>query len=184
MLQARGGPLVTEPSHAVFLSYASQDQGAAQRICEALRTAGVEVWFDQSALRGGDVWDQTIRHQIRECAIFIPIISASSQARLEGYFRLEWRLADQRTHLMAKSRPFLLPVCIDDTLESAAEVPESFLAVQWLRLPAGSSLTKLTDRLSVLLAGDPSAGSQSQSRLAASSHYATVYAQWGNTGKA
>jgi TolB-like protein/tetratricopeptide (TPR) repeat protein len=128
------------------------------------------VWLDQSELRGGDVWDQKIRRQIRECAIFIPIISASSQARLEGYFRLEWRLADQRTHLMAKSRAFLLPVCIDDTLESAAEVPESFLAVQWLRLPAGGSLAELTDRLSALLAGDLSAGShQSRSGPGASS---------------
>ena len=160
---------MSEPSHAVFLSYASQDAGAAQRICDSLRAAGIEVWFDQSELRGGDIWDQTIRRQIRECAIFIPIISASTQARLEGYFRLEWRLADQRTHLMAKSRAFLLPVCIDDTLELEAEVPESFLAVQWLRLPAGSSLAELTDRLSALLAGDPSAGSQLQSRLAASS---------------
>ena len=32
---------------AVFLSYASQDAEAAKRICEALRAAGVEVWFDQ-----------------------------------------------------------------------------------------------------------------------------------------
>jgi TolB-like protein len=158
------------PSHAVFLSYASQDAQAAQRIADALHAAGVEVWLDQSELRGGDVWDQKIRRQIRECAIFIPIISASSQARLEGYFRLEWRLADQRTHLMAKSRAFLLPVCLDDTLESAAEVPESFLAVQWLRLPAGGSLAELTDRLSALLAGDLSAGShQSRSGPGASS---------------
>ena len=36
-------PPVTEPSHAVFLSYASQDAEAAQRICEALRAAGIEV---------------------------------------------------------------------------------------------------------------------------------------------
>ncbi|TLZ43265.1 MAG: TIR domain-containing protein, partial [Gammaproteobacteria bacterium] len=56
-----GGPIVTEPSHAVFLSYASQDAGAAQRICEALRAAGIEVWFDQSELRGGDAWDAAIR---------------------------------------------------------------------------------------------------------------------------
>jgi len=160
---------VTQLSHAVFLSYASQDAQAAQKIADALRAAGVEVWLDQSELRGGDVWDQKIRRQIRECAIFIPVISASSQARLEGYFRLEWRLADQRTQLMAKSRAFLLPVCIDDTSESAAEVPESFLAVQWLRLCAGGSLAELTDRLSALLAGDPSIASQSQSRLAASS---------------
>ncbi|MSU25463.1 MAG: TIR domain-containing protein [Opitutus sp.] len=33
---------------AVFLSYASQDAAAAKRICEALRAAGVEVWFDQN----------------------------------------------------------------------------------------------------------------------------------------
>ena len=55
---------MAEGSHAVFLSYASQDAEAALRICEALRAAGVEVWFDQSALRGGDVWDRTIRKQI------------------------------------------------------------------------------------------------------------------------
>jgi len=89
-----------EPARAVFLSYASQDAEAARRIADTLRSAGVEVWFDQSELRGGDVWDQRIRHQIRECALFLPIISAHTQQRSEGYFRLEWRLAEQRTHLM------------------------------------------------------------------------------------
>jgi TIR domain-containing protein len=39
---------------AVFLSYASQDTDAAQRICAALQAAGIEVWFDQSELRGSD----------------------------------------------------------------------------------------------------------------------------------
>jgi hypothetical protein len=32
----------------VFLSYASQDAEAARKICDALRTAGIEVWFDES----------------------------------------------------------------------------------------------------------------------------------------
>lgn len=41
---------------AVFFSYASQDVAAALRICAALRAAGVEVWFDQDALVGGDTW--------------------------------------------------------------------------------------------------------------------------------
>ena len=73
---------------AVFLSYASQDAEAARRICDALRAAGVEVWFDQSELRGGDTWDAKIRKQIKECALFVPVISAATQARAEGYFRL------------------------------------------------------------------------------------------------
>jgi len=38
-------------SGAVFLSYASQDAEAARRICEALRSGGVEVWFDQEGGR-------------------------------------------------------------------------------------------------------------------------------------
>jgi tetratricopeptide (TPR) repeat protein len=128
---------------AVFLSYASQDAEAARRICEALRAAGVEVWFDQNephdvlgahGLVGGDAWDAKIRKQIKECALFVAVISANTQARTEGYFRLEWRLADQRTHLMAKGRPFLLPVVIDDTRDSEAHVPDSFNDVQWTLL--------------------------------------------------
>ena len=51
----------------VFLSYTSQDAEVARRIAEALRAAGVEVWFDQSELRGGDAWDQIIRRQIKDC---------------------------------------------------------------------------------------------------------------------
>jgi len=46
---------MTDPGKAVFLSYASQDAEAAQRLCHALRAASIEVWFDQSELRGGDV---------------------------------------------------------------------------------------------------------------------------------
>ena len=65
---------MTEPSRAVFLSYASQDAEAAGRICAALRSAGVEVWFDQSELRGGDAWDRQIRERIHDCRLFIALI--------------------------------------------------------------------------------------------------------------
>ena len=92
------------PTGAVFLSYASQDAEAAQGICEALRSAGIEVWFDQSELRGGDVWDQKIQREIHDCALFIALISDNTASRHEGYFRLEWDLADQRSHMMARSR--------------------------------------------------------------------------------
>jgi hypothetical protein len=106
---------VTDPGQAVFLSYASQDAAAALQLCNALRQAGVEVWFDQSELRGGDAWDASIRRQIKACALFIPIISRNTHRRDEGYFRLEWKLAVDRSHLMVADRPFLLPVVIDDT---------------------------------------------------------------------
>ena len=130
---------MTEPSHAVFLSYASQDAQAAQRICEALQAAGVEVFLDQSELRGGDVWDQKIRREIQDCALFMPVISRHTQARLEGYFRREWKLAIERSFDMAEQKAFLVPVVIDDTNDREAIVPERFRAVQWTRLPDGET---------------------------------------------
>jgi TolB-like protein/Tfp pilus assembly protein PilF len=141
---------MTEPSRAVFLSYASQDVEAARRICDALRAAGIEVWFDQRELRGGDAWDHKIRQQIRDCALFIPIISVNAQARSEGYFRLEWRLADQRTHLMGKSRAFLVPVCVDDTREVDADIPDSFASVHWTRLGGGETPPAFVERIARL----------------------------------
>jgi len=142
---------VTEASHAVFLSYASQDAEAAQTICQALRVEGIEVFLDQSELRGGDAWDQKIRREIRDCALFIPVISANTASRHEGYFRLEWDLADQRTHMIARSRAFLVPVCLDATTEVAADVPESFKRVQWTHLPGGHTPPAFVERIKGLL---------------------------------
>lgn len=124
---------------AVFLSYASQDAAAARRLCEALRAAGVEVWFDLNELVGGDAWDAKIRRQIKECALFLPLISTATQARREGYFRLEWKLGAQRTHMMAAGTPFMLPVVLDGTHDVDALVPDEFREVQWTRLPAGEA---------------------------------------------
>ena len=117
---------MSETNKAVFLSYASQDAEAARRICEALRAAGIEVWFDQSELRGGDAWDQSIRKQIKSCALFLPVISHTTHDRREGYFRLEWRLAVDRCLLMDANQAFLLPIVIDDTREDDERVPERF----------------------------------------------------------
>jgi TolB-like protein/cytochrome c-type biogenesis protein CcmH/NrfG len=128
---------VNESRPAVFLSYASEDTSAAQRISSALRAAGIETWFDKSELRGGDAWDNQIKQQIKACALFIPVISANSRARTEGYFRLEWKLAVDRSHLMADDKTFLLPVVVDDTPEADARVPDKFRQVQWTHLPAG-----------------------------------------------
>jgi TolB-like protein len=125
------------PRPSVFLSYASDDREAARLLRDAIPEFGLEVWYDESELGGGEAWDQKIRRQIRECDYFMPLVSAQTEARLEGYFRREWRLAVERTLDMADDHPFLLPIVIDDTDQSHARVPEKFLTVQWLKVPGG-----------------------------------------------
>jgi TolB-like protein/Flp pilus assembly protein TadD len=144
--------MTAESSPAVFLSYAREDTDAAKRIADALRAFGVEVWFDQRELRGGDTWDEKIRGQIRTCTLFVPVISARTQARREGYFRREWKLAVERTHDMAEGVPFIAPVVIDDTAESAAVAPAEFLRVQWMRLPGALPTPEFIEQLKRLLA--------------------------------
>jgi TolB-like protein len=143
---------MTDRTQAIFLSYASQDAEPARRICEALRQAGIDVWFDQSELRGGDAWDNSIRRQIKECSLFIPVISSHTQEREEGYFRREWNLAVTRTLDMAHDRAFLLPVVIDATTDAEARVPEKFRDVQWTRLPEGETSAAFVGHISRLLA--------------------------------
>jgi TolB-like protein len=139
------------PAGAVFLSYASEDVSAAERIASALRAAGIEVWIDKSELRGGDAWDQSIRKQIKACALFIPIISRHAHDRIEGYFRLEWKLAVDRSHLIAPDQPFLLPVAIDDTPQSDERIPDRFRDLQWTCLPAGETTPGFIERVRRLL---------------------------------
>jgi TIR domain len=125
------------PRPTVFISYASEDREVARILKDALPAFGLEVWHDESELGGGEAWDQKIRRQIRECDYFMPLVSAQTEARHEGYFRREWRLAVERTLDMADDHLFLLPIVIDDTDQAVARVPEKFLAVQWLKVPGG-----------------------------------------------
>ena len=139
---------------AVFLSYASQDADAARRVCESLRAGGIEVWFDQSDLRGGDAWDAAIRRQVKDCALFVPLISSNTESRSEGYFRREWNLAVNRMLDMAEDQSFLLPVVIDDTPEVTARVPDRFRERQWTRLPGGLASNEFAERVARLLEAD------------------------------
>ena len=139
-----GGIELTDAGpRGVFLSYASQDAEAARCICEVLRAGGIEVWFDQSELRGGDAWDQSIRRQIKTCALFIPVVSRHTHDRAEGYFRLEWKLAVDRSHLIMANKAFLLPVVVDQTRDDDANVPREVTTEY--RLATGKSVVKTGD---------------------------------------
>jgi len=142
---------MTEVSRAVFLSYASQDVEAAWRMCETLRAAGIEVWFDRSELRGGDAWEHKIRGEIRDCALFIPVVSRHTQERAEGFFRLEWKLAVDRSHRMVAEKAFLVPVVIDATPTAEALVPDRFRDVQWVALPEGETTPAFVAHIAGLL---------------------------------
>lgn len=140
------------PAPSVFISYASEDRAAARTLRDTLISAGLDVWYDEQELTGGDAWDQKIRRQIRDCDYFMPLISATTEARSEGYFRREWRLACERSLDMADDVLFIVPVVIDDTPDQGARVPDKFFTVQWLRTRGGAATPALHHLIRRLLA--------------------------------
>ncbi len=103
------------PDNAVFVSYAREDLAAVQKLKAGLDAAGIKTWFDLERLEGGDDYDRKIQRNIGRCSYFIPVVSATTQRRLEGYFRREWSYAIDRARNIAEGALFILPVTIDDT---------------------------------------------------------------------
>lgn len=154
---AGGGPVrLTPPAremadHAVFVSYAREDLAAVQQLKAGLDAAGITAWFDMERLESGDDFMRKIRGNVARCSYFIPVISATTQRRVEGWFRREWNWAVDRTEGMAAGAKFILPVCIDDTPEKGALVPEQFLKTHWTRLPGGVVTPEIAARLRELV---------------------------------
>lgn len=139
------------PDNAIFISYARDDLPAVQRLKANLDTAGIRTWFDLERLESGDDYDRKIQRNIARCSFFIPIVSAVTNRRLEGYFRREWSYAVDRARNIAEGALFILPVCIDDTNEGNAHVPDKFKAVHFTRLPEGNVTPEFARRLQELL---------------------------------
>jgi hypothetical protein len=139
------------PDNAVFISYAREDLLAVQQIKAGLDAAGITTWFDIDRLEGGDDYDRKIQRNIARCSYFIPVVSGTTQRRLEGYFRREWSYAIDRARNMADGALFILPVSIDATSAAEALVPEKFKALHFAHLPGGQVPPEFAQRLATFM---------------------------------
>lgn len=141
------------PENAIFISYAREDLPAVQKMKAAMDAAGLVTWFDLDRLESGDDYDRKIRANIARCGYFVPVVSATTQRRLEAYFRREWSYAVDRSRNIAEGAVFILPVCIDETSEADALVPEKFKALHMTRAPGGEPPPDFLRRLAELAGG-------------------------------
>lgn len=160
-VDARPDPPVSQPSvdrakpafgsDSIFLSYASEDRGVVQSMKEALESIGLDVWFDQRDIESGEDWEYEIRRNIRNCLLFVPLITENAMNRLEGVFRKEWRWAIDRAAGMDDSIPFVQPVGCLVTPDQAKAVPEYFLKRNWQTFPDGKPTVKFVERMQELV---------------------------------
>jgi hypothetical protein len=129
-------PMAIAPG-TVFLSYASQDRAAVRTLKVALEAAGIAVFFDQHSIQPGADWEHQIRTVVRDCGLFLPVVSRHAAERDEGWFLKEWSLAIERAQGMKAHVPFIQPILIDDLPERDDRIPPYFWARQCRRFPGG-----------------------------------------------
>lgn len=99
----------------VFISYKSSDLlFASELFCRLAREKGLNVWFDNVCLHGGDHYENDIKEAIRQSKIFIAILSngVSRDLKEKGelidtYYSKEWRWASEKKDLI------ILPLAIN-----------------------------------------------------------------------
>ncbi len=64
-----------EPKQQVFISYSRKDIKVARQLAGDLESAGFEVWWDISDLKGGDDWVRVIPKAIAASQFFVVLLS-------------------------------------------------------------------------------------------------------------
>jgi hypothetical protein len=140
-------PAAPEPqSDFVFISYAREDQAAVKRISAQIETAGIPVWFDRGDVFDGDERGRRIHDKIRQCSLFLPVLSNTTHARTEGTFLQEWNWAEDQAERSYHNDVFILPLLVDDS-----SVPTRFGSFHHFACPDGELTSDLLDRVRSLL---------------------------------
>ena len=110
----------------VFLSYCNEDRDTLQSALKALKSRGVEVWYDQDRLESGANYSDRIDDEIRKCTVFVPLISQDALKDTKRYvYDKEWKLASARKRFV-NDGSFIKPFIIDQTDVTDERIPETF----------------------------------------------------------
>lgn len=134
-------------SDAIFISYSHQDLAFVDQLHHNLIQAKLSAWFDQANIPLGEQWREKIVLGIKNCKIFLLILSPNSV--ISKHVRKELDLAERRNKI-------IIPVMWKYTdLPYAMEY--QLVGVQHFNFDGEASeknFTRLTDWLHKILAGE------------------------------
>ncbi len=72
--------MVADKQRRAFISYSRTNKEFTVKLTKGLRSAGFPVWFDQLDIPTGSRWDDEVEKALRECSIFLIILTPASIA--------------------------------------------------------------------------------------------------------
>ncbi|OKH60318.1 hypothetical protein NIES2130_04430 [Scytonema sp. HK-05] len=99
----------------VFISYARENFGDAEKLCKDLESEGISVWFDDRSLNVGERWKMVIPEAINNVMFFIALISSESTTKINGFVQKEIDIALDVKNKKPLNDFFIFPVRLDDS---------------------------------------------------------------------
>ena len=99
--------------YTVFISYATEDENSAVRLCQDLTSAGIKVWIAKKCLLPGQDWKIAIEEAIQSSRYFIALLSNTSVSKT-GFVRKELKIALNVLERHPKKDIFIIPVRLDN----------------------------------------------------------------------
>jgi hypothetical protein len=97
----------------IFIAYAIEDFGMAEKLFQALKARGYSPWIDRRKLLPGQNWPRRIDEAIANANFFIACFSTRSVTK-RGGFQSEVRYALDCARRLPIDDVFLIPVRLDD----------------------------------------------------------------------
>lgn len=121
----------------VFLCHASQDKPKVRELYRYLRRRGIQPWFDEENLIGGQDWQIEIPKAIQSSDAIIICLTKNAVDK-EGYVQKEIKFALDKALEMPEGRIYLIPVRFEE-----CAVPFSLTRYQWVDLFEQSGFPRL-----------------------------------------
>ncbi len=109
----RPEPATAEPpadAPTVFLCHSNDDRDRVAELGQRLRERGLKTWRDRDKLQGGDNWDRTLVHVIRNQVDYVLVLHTPNMlGEAESYVYKEIKIALERQQKFAEGHRFVLP---------------------------------------------------------------------------
>jgi hypothetical protein len=124
-----------QPLH-VFISYVRENQEQVDRLCQELKSYGVEVRLDRKSIKPSGRWKVAMRKAIRQGDFFIACFSKEYTSTGKTRMNEELTLAIEELRQHASERKWFIPVLLSECDVPARSIGtgETLLDINWVPL--------------------------------------------------
>lgn len=138
----------------VFLSYSRRDVSVIEKLYQALKAEGLNVWYDNTDIPKGAEWKSVIERGIKSTRLFIPFLSHNIELEylFPHEYRDEWDIASMLSKKMG-GRSFILPIAEEgfDFYNLETKIPAEIRSINALWYKPSDNFQQIAKEVKIII---------------------------------